>query len=40
LPAATLAELEAANIQFIHTELGFFEPIINVLGVDQKLREL
>jgi hypothetical protein len=40
LPAATLAELEAANIQFIHAELGFFEPIINVLGVDQKLREL
>ena len=40
LPASTLNELEAANIQLIHTELGFFEPVINVLGVDQKLREL
>ena len=40
LPASTFAELEAANIQFLHVELGFVEPIINVLGMDQKLRKL
>ena len=40
LPAATLAELEAANIQFLHIELGFVDPVIHVVGRDQKLRKL
>ncbi len=40
LPASTLAELEAANIQFLHVELGFVDPVINVVGLDQKLRKL
>lgn len=40
LPVSTVAELDAANIQFIHVEFGFVEPVINVLGVDQKLRRL
>jgi hypothetical protein len=40
LSSATLAELNAANIQFIYVELGFSDPVINVLGLDQKLRKL
>jgi hypothetical protein len=40
LSALALAELEAANIQFLHVELGFVEPVINVLGLDQKFRKL
>ena len=40
LPPATLAELNAANIQFLHVEIGFVDPVINVLGLDQKLRKL
>jgi hypothetical protein len=40
LPAATLAELEAANIQFLHLEFGFTETVINVVGLDQRLRRL
>jgi hypothetical protein len=40
LPAATLAELQAVNIRFLHLELGFTEPVINVLGMDGKLRRL
>ncbi len=40
LPPATLTELEAANIQFLHVELGFVEPVVNVVGLDQKLRKL
>jgi hypothetical protein len=40
LPAATLAELNAANIQFLHVHLGFTEDEINVAGLDQKMRKL
>jgi hypothetical protein len=40
LPASTLAELEAANIQFLHVELGFVDPVINAVGLDQKMRKL
>lgn len=40
LPASTLSELQAANIQFLHVELGFTEDVINVLGLDGKLRKL
>jgi len=40
LPASTLAELNTANIQFLHVELGFVDPVIHVLGLDQKLRKL
>jgi hypothetical protein len=40
LPASTLAELEAVNIQFIHAEWGNLGPVINAVGLDQKLRKL
>lgn len=40
MPASTLTELEAANIQLLHLEFGFVEPVINVVGMDQKLRRL
>lgn len=40
LPAATLAELQAVNIQFLHVHFGFTETEINVAGLDQKLRKL
>jgi hypothetical protein len=40
LPSATLAELNAANIQFIHVEIGFVDAVVNILGLDQKLRKL
>jgi hypothetical protein len=40
LAAATLAELNAANIQWIHVKVGFADPVLNVLGLDQKLRRL
>jgi len=40
LSAATLAELQAANIQFLHLHFGFTETAINVAGLDQKLRKL
>lgn len=40
LPASTLAELEAANIQFLHVELGFADPVIHAVGLDQKMRKL
>ena len=40
LPAATLAELAAANIQFFYLHFGFSETVINVLGLDGKLRRL
>lgn len=40
LPASTLAELNAANIQMLHVELGFVDPVIHVVGLDQKLRKL
>jgi hypothetical protein len=40
LSAATLGELQAANIQFLHVHFGFTETVINVAGLDQKLRKL
>ena len=40
LSAATLAELQAANIQMLHVHLGFTEDEINVVGLDQKMRKL
>jgi hypothetical protein len=40
LPPATLAELNAANIQLIHVEWGTDIPNINIVGLDQKLRKL
>ena len=40
LPAATLAELNAANIQFLYTMWGDVNARIHVLGLDQKLRRL
>lgn len=40
LPASTLAELEAANIQFLHVHFGFTETAIHVAGLDHKLRKL
>jgi hypothetical protein len=40
LPAAILTELQAANIQLIHAAWGHLDPILNVVGLDQKLRKL
>ncbi len=40
LSAATLAELQAANIQMLHVHLGFTEDEINVIGLDRKMRKL
>lgn len=40
LPAATLNELNAANLQLLHVEIGFVDPIVNILGLDQKWRKL
>jgi len=40
LSAATLAELQVANIQFLHLHFGFTETAINVVGLDQKMRKL
>jgi hypothetical protein len=41
LSPATLAELEAANVQLLYLYLGFGpEPIIRVLGLDQQFRDL
>ncbi|MBE0545940.1 MAG: hypothetical protein IH623_31820 [Verrucomicrobia bacterium] len=41
LPPATLAELEAANVQLLYLYLGFGpEPILRVLGLDQTFRDL
>ena len=40
LPASTLAELNAANIQFLYVDLGFVTPVIYLVGLDQKMRRL
>lgn len=40
LPASTLAELQAANIQMLYVHLGFTEDIFYVVGLDQKMRKL
>jgi hypothetical protein len=40
VPASVLGELNAANIQWIHARWGVVPPIVNVLGLDQKLRKL
>jgi hypothetical protein len=40
LPASALAELNAANIQLIHAKWGVNPAVIDVLGLDQKLRGL
>ena len=40
LPAAIRQELNGKNIQLIHAEWGFLEPIVNALGTDQRLRRL
>ncbi|MFM1945353.1 MAG: hypothetical protein RI897_4335 [Verrucomicrobiota bacterium] len=40
LPHATLTELQTANIQLIHLQLGFVKPTAHILGLDQKLRPL
>ena len=40
LSAQTLAELQAANVQFFYVHLGFGNIVINVLGLDGKLRAL
>lgn len=40
LSPTTLAELEAANVRFLHVHFGFSTTAINILGVDGKLRKL
>lgn len=37
---AVLAELQAANIRFLHVQAGFAEPVFRVLGFDGTLRRL
>lgn len=40
LSEATLAELQEANVQMLHVHLGFIEDVINVVGIDGKMRKL
>ncbi len=40
LPASMLAELQTANILWLHVELGFVQPIVHALGFDQRWRTL
>lgn len=40
LPAATLAELAAMDIQYLHIQAGFAEPVFHVVGMDGRLRKL
>ena len=34
-----LSELEAANIQYLHILVGGAEPVIDILGLDNKFRK-